>query len=128
MQIQPSIFTPDEVTAVSAEASNVLQFSHRFDLGAIVVSPEALRALQRFGTDPGTLVHRHASGDWGDIDTEARLANERALRSGGWLVSMYVLCSPIGAHPRRQTLCIVTEAGGKFTTLQLLDEVWREPS
>jgi len=123
MQIQPSDFTP-----TSAVASNALQFSHRFDLGAIVVSPQALRAMQRFGTDPSTLVHRHASGDWGDIGTEAQLANERALSSGGWLVSMYVLRSPIGAHPRRQSLCVVTEAGGRFTTLQLLDEVRQEPS
>lgn len=126
MQVQASDFTLDAVAPSCTAASSVPQFSHRFDLGAILVSPQALRTLQRFGTDPSMLVHRHASGDWGDIDTEARQANERALRSGGWLVSMYVLRSPIGAHPRRQTLCVVTEADGRFTTLQLLDEGWQD--
>lgn len=127
MQIQSPDFTPHAVMPASTAAPNVLQFQHRFDLGAILVSPQALRTLQRFGTDPSTLVQRHASGDWGDINTEARKANELALHSGGWLVSMYVLRSPIGAHPRRQTLCVVTEAGGKFTTLQVLDEGRQEP-
>lgn len=127
MQFQPSDFTPHAVMP-STSAPTALQFQHRFDLGAIVVSPQALRALHRFGTDPSTLVQRHASGDWGDIDADARQANERALHAGGWLVSMYVLRSPIGAHPGRQTLCVVTEAGGKFTSLQVLDEGGREVS
>lgn len=128
MTIRPADIRPDAFASAPPTKANIPQFSHRFDLGAIVVSPQALRALQRFGTAPSTLVQRHASGDWGDIDTDARQANERALHSGGWLISMYVLRSPIGAHSHRQTLCVVTEASGKFTTLQVLSEDLQEPS
>lgn len=105
-----------------AAAANVPVFTHRFDLGAIIVTPQALRVLQRFGVEPSTLLHRHASGDWGDVDLQQQKLNEGALRSGDRLVSTYLLCSPIGAHPRREALCVVTEGGRMFTTIQLPDE------
>lgn len=127
MTIQSADIRPDPFASAPLTQANIPQFSHRLDLGAILVSPQALRTLQRFGADPCVLLHRHASGDWGAIDANARQANECALRSGGGLVSVYVLCSPIGAHPRREALCVVTEAGGQFTTVKVLDENGQAP-
>lgn len=129
MSISTSFFGPSSFAqAPHAAAANVPVFTHRFDLGAIIVTPQALRMLQRFGVEPCTLLHRHASGDWGDADLPQQQINESAISSGDWLVSMYVLCSPIGAHPRRQSLCAVTEGSRMFTTLQLPDEGWPELS
>ena len=101
-------------------------FNERFVLGSIIVTPEALRTMQRFGIEPTALLLRHASGDWGDLDPLDQRANERALLAEDRLVSCYVLRSLIGAHPRREALWVVTEGDRKFTTLLLQDESWRE--
>lgn len=61
MTIRPADIRPDAFASAPPTKANIPQFSHRFDLGAIAVSPQALRALQRFGTDPSTRVQRHAS-------------------------------------------------------------------
>lgn len=126
-QGQPTHFHCDTALA-SATTSGLVQFSHRFDVGAILVSPRALRVLQRFGVDPSDLVHRHASGDWGDARADMRDANEQALRSGGWLVSAYVMRSPIGVPPHREVLCVTTDTAGRFTTVQVRDENAQAPS
>ena len=104
----------------------VLLQGNRFELGSLIVTPEALRALQRFGIDGTSLLFRHAACDWGDLDPLDQRINERALQTGDRLVSCYLLRSPIGAHPRREALWIVTEANRMFTTLLLQDECWRE--
>lgn len=44
-----------------------------------VVPPDAILAA----------VQRHASGDWGDVCEEDRLANEEALLTGSRLMSVY---------------------------------------
>jgi hypothetical protein len=125
MSISPSSFEPRSFAQTPQPvAANVLAFTHRFDLGAILVTPRALRALQRFGVEPCTLLHRHASGDWGEVDLKQRQINEGALCSGDRLVSMYALCSPIGAHPLRETLYALTEGNRMFTTLQMPDDGW----
>jgi hypothetical protein len=39
-----------------------------FSLGHISITPGALTALRRQGVAPETLLDRHTSGDWGDIE------------------------------------------------------------
>jgi hypothetical protein len=57
---------------------------------------------------------RHLSGDWGEMDSEDRAANEWALGQGGRLFSAYD--TPAGR------LWVITEADHSATTFLLPDE------
>jgi hypothetical protein len=37
----------------------------KFDLGRVVATPEALKALEEAGENPLEFLHRHIRGDWG---------------------------------------------------------------
>jgi len=69
-------------------------------LGQIVATPGALAAA---ATSPSTLLRRHASGDWGDLDAHDRAANDAALRDGSRLLSAYTVAEGI-------KVWIITEA------------------
>jgi len=72
-------------------------------LGQIVATPGALVALAAADTSPSTLLSRHASGDWGDLDAHDRAANDAALRDGSRLLSAYIVAEPV-------KVWIITEA------------------
>ena len=74
-----------------------------FSLGHIAITPGALAALQRHGVAPATLLDRHASGDWGDIEPEDQGLNEQALLTGERLLSVYPLAESV-------TIWVITEA------------------
>ena len=60
----------------------------------------------------GTALVRHARGDWGDVSTEDRDANESALWDGNRLFSVY--------HDRNGVkFWIITEADRNTTTVLL---------
>jgi hypothetical protein len=61
----------------------------KFDLGQLVATPGALRALQESGQSPGYFLDRHVSGDWGEVDSEDKRANDEALVTGERLLSAY---------------------------------------
>ena len=92
-----------------------------FDLGPVVSTPGALRALAACGADPLHYVSQHARGDWGDIDEADKQANQEALRTGARLMSAYTL-------PDGQKLWVITDAEiddnhhRQATTLLLPDE------
>jgi len=75
----------------------------RFDLGRIIATPTAIRALEEAGQTPAEFLRRHHVGQWGDLDTEDRQANEDALRTGARLLSDYVLSTGV-------RIWIITEA------------------
>jgi hypothetical protein len=55
-------------------------------------------------------------GDWGDVDTEEKAANDRAVKEGGRLVSCYHL-------PRTgKAIWIITDADRSVTTVLLPEE------
>ena len=60
-----------------------------FPLGQVVATPGAVRALEDAGVNVGTLLARHAVGEWGDLDPEDRGLNEQALVSGARIFSVY---------------------------------------
>jgi len=60
-----------------------------FPLGQVVATPGALEALEEARVAVGTLVARHAAGDWGNLDPEDRGLNEQALVSGARIFSVY---------------------------------------
>ena len=92
----------------------------RFRLGQIVATPGALEALQRNNITAFDYLRRHASGDWGALCEEDKLANEEAITSGARLMSAYFL-------PDETKVWVITEAaddaGNRMaTTLLLPDE------
>jgi hypothetical protein len=60
------------------------------------------------------LVQRHASGDWGDLDTHDRLENEIAVREGFRILSAYEL--------EGIRFWVITEADRSTTTILLPEE------
>ncbi len=88
-------------------------------LGQIVATPRALVALAAADTSPSTLLRRHASGDWGDLDVHDRAANVQALRDGSRLLSAYTVAEGV-------KIWIITEAtdedGHRAATTLLLPE------
>lgn len=82
-------------------------------LGFIVTSGEAIRRLSE--KDIGLALKRHAAGDWGECDEDARAKNNRALQEGNDLYSLYR--SETGEH-----FCILTLEGRETTSIRMLDE------
>jgi len=60
-------------------------------------------------------VHRHVSGDWGDVCTDDASANEWALKNDGRILSSYK--TKVG-----EKIWVITEADRSATTLLLPDE------
>lgn len=85
----------------------------KFSLGRIVMAESATQTLLLH--DISTALLRHARGDWGDVCTEDRNANESALWDGLRLFSVY--------HDRRGVrFWIITEADRNTTTVLLPDD------
>src|SRR4051812_6349365 len=82
----------------------------RFPLGRIVATPSALAAFAVAGATPLRYLSRHAAGDWGDVDDHDQRANDRALRYGERLFSVYSL-------PSGTRLWIITEYDRSQTTI-----------
>jgi len=57
------------------------------ELGDVYIAPDAKKAVH-----PGDIraaLSRHEQGDWGEAGMLQRIANERALKIGGWVTSVY---------------------------------------
>ncbi len=87
----------------------------RLPLGQIVATPAALEALAEAGERPATLLKRHLTGDWGEVDEHDRRENKRSLEDGCRLLSAYTLATGT-------KLWIITEADRSSTTLLLPSE------
>ena len=85
-----------------------------FPLGRVVATPGALQLLEEAGEEPLRYLARHASGDWGEIDSQDRRENERSLKHGWRLLSSY----PVG----EKIIWIITEADRSYTTILLPEE------
>jgi hypothetical protein len=88
--------------------------------------PVCLFSLGELCATPGVLLHvpweeqmaglaRHAAGDWGILDEEDRLTNNRSLESGSRLLSAYD--SKAGVR-----FWIITEWDRSYTTFLLPEE------
>jgi len=91
-----------------------------FKLGQVAATPGALAVLDKFpgGASYGTLslITRHQSGDWGEMDAEDKKANDDALKPGDEqrLLSAYMVDG--------KKVWIITEWDRSVTTLLLPDE------
>jgi hypothetical protein len=83
-----------------------------FELGLCVITANAQQALEQRGQMPiaQTILNRHALGDWGDVCPEDWQANERALRDGDRLFSVYLF-------EDGYRLWVITEADRSATTI-----------
>lgn len=84
-------------------------------LGRIVATPGALDAGAPY---PGCFVDmltRHQRQDWGDLEPDDRMLNDKALDDGGRLLSAYHL-------PDGTKVWVITEADRSATTIMLPSE------
>jgi hypothetical protein len=82
----------------------------RFALGTVVATPGALAALEKARQFPQEFLHRHMTGQWGDLDEHDRQANEQAVQFGGRILSAY--STRLG-----ERLWLITESDRSATTL-----------
>jgi hypothetical protein len=92
----------------------------RFDLGHIVATPGALKALEASGQTPDFFLAKHAGGDWGGVCPDDARLNDAAVKDGSRIFSAYRTL-------KGTKLWVITEAegdGGKraSTCLLLPDE------
>ena len=86
-----------------------------FELGRIVATPGALRALQKAEQLPAEFLDRHVTGDWGELDEEDKQENEFSVRNGFRILSAYTTAAG-------DKIWIITEADRSATTLLLPEE------
>lgn len=89
----------------------------RFALGSLVATPGALRVLQQFGVEPLSLVARHVSGDFGELDAHDLRVNEEAIANGFRVFSAYTLRRDLGSRVESTRVWCITEADRSVTTL-----------
>ncbi len=85
-----------------------------FPLGRVVATPGAPNLLVMAGQDPGELLERHQSGDWGDVPREDAAENRRSVRHGWRILSSYTVGS--------RRIWIITEADRSSTCLLLPED------
>lgn len=89
-----------------------------FDLGLVVATGLAALALAKAKTQPETLLDRHGSADFGEVDEARRKRNLEAIRHGGRIESAYLL-------PTGEVVILVTEKGStSLLTPSELDQPW----
>jgi len=86
-----------------------------FQLGQIVATPGALKALAEHEISPASLIHRHVTGDWSDLCEEDKQQNANGIVHGMRIFSSY----QISVNAK---IWIITEADRSLTTLLLPDE------
>jgi hypothetical protein len=85
----------------------------KFRLGHIVSTPNALSQLSQ--EDILIAIQRHQSGDWGDLDTTDKAANDRALVERTRILSVYRSAAGL-------KFWIITEASRTATTILLPED------
>ena len=88
-------------------------FEKLFPLGQIVITRGALDSLHP--ADVCESVLRHARGDWGECGPEDAAENERSLRKGFRLFSVY-------RDRSGEKFYIITEADRSLTTILLPED------
>jgi len=60
-----------------------------FELGQVVATPAAAKAIEDSGEEAGDFLNRHAFGDWGSLFDDERERNNRAVQTGGQIISEF---------------------------------------
>ena len=59
----------------------------KFRLGPILATPTVLERVHQ--TDILAALARHVTGDWGELDADDQRANDRAVKTGERILSVY---------------------------------------
>jgi hypothetical protein len=86
-----------------------------FDTGFVVRTRGALVALIAAQVSESSLIERHLSGDFGELDADDQEHNRRAIAEGGRVLSRY----PLDTYTK---VWVITEADRSVTTLLLPSE------
>ena len=86
-----------------------------FALGKLVATPAALEVLAHAGQTPFEFLALHQRGDWGECCPEDARDNDRSVKQGFRILSVYRTC-------KGEKLWIITEADRSLTTLLLPSE------
>jgi hypothetical protein len=86
-----------------------------FQPGQIVATPNALGVLNAASMTPMELLHRHLSGDWGDLDAEDKKLNDDAIKHGSRIFSAYKL-------DNGEKVWVITEADRSSTCVLLPED------
>jgi hypothetical protein len=84
----------------------------KFELGQIVVTPQASESLREWGRSLEDLLSRHQDGDWGDVPSEIGLVNDQAIVERRNIASVY-------RTPAGKAITIFTRADRSITMVHL---------
>lgn len=87
----------------------------RFALGRVVATRNCLNHLVSIGASAVPYSERHLRGDWGNLGTSDKQANEDAVRHGGRILSKYLLKDGTPIY-------VITEADRSYTTVMLVGD------
>lgn len=87
----------------------------KFPLGRVSMTRGVHALVLEGRLDPSTLLQRHVTGDWGDLDDEDKRENEMSIEDGSRLMSSYRIDATL-------TVWVITEAGRQVTTILLPSE------
>lgn len=87
----------------------------KFHLGQVVATIGALAALEDAQDNLMPYLHRHASGNWGDVPPEDAAENELSLLEGYRIISAYTIQEGV-------KIWVITEADRSSTTILLPEE------
>lgn len=85
----------------------------RFSLGRVLITPNAAARVP--DSDVQRALHRHARGDWGEVDAQDHEANDRCVAEGCRLLSAYHASNGV-------KFWIITEADRSVTTVLLPED------
>jgi hypothetical protein len=85
-----------------------------FSLGRVTATPGALKYFERNEEQPMNLIHRHVTGDWGDLCADDINANHRSIQDGSRILSAFIV--------NGEKLYVITEGDRSITTLLLASE------
>lgn len=92
-----------------------IERENKFELGRLLATPGALRAVERTGSELLHYLQRHWRGDWGEVCEADRRENEYSLNRDLRLLSAYRLADGT-------KIWIITEADRSATTVLLPEE------
>jgi hypothetical protein len=108
--IEPDDYDFDKAKTAVVEQTNLPL--DKFPLGRTVITRAAMATFKVSGDDPQTFLTRHAQGDWGDLESDDRRVNNRALKEGERLLSIYTLSNG-------ERIYVLTEGDRSATIIML---------
>jgi hypothetical protein len=79
-----------------------------FALGHVVSTPAALKAMYAADVEPVSLLGRHVTGDWGNLDKHDKQLNDLAVKDDSRILSAYDIAEG-------QRIWLITEADRSST-------------